>query len=219
MKLALYSGGHPFENKELDRAVLKLACKRPKMVYIPSSSYMCDVDFRDFVSQYKKFNIERFINFPIDVPVSEVLRNEVLNSDIIHLSGGNTYYFLHHLRRTKLLGDLKKYVKKGGVLTGLSAGAILMTKHIGAAGFPAFDRDENYSGIKNFDALNLIDFEFFPHYKNSKRYFEEMTKYTWESDRPLYACRDGSGIIVKNEEVHFYGQVRCFISGKSFKVS
>ena len=95
MKLVLYSGGHDFENIQLDRHLIDLvATNYPQIAYIPSCSYLCDSDFHDFIKQYEKFNIHNIINFPIDLPYTDVLKNEVLKSDIIHLSGGNTYYFL-----------------------------------------------------------------------------------------------------------------------------
>ncbi len=119
MKLALYSGGHDFENREMDRNMLDIAGKRdPQVAFIPSSSYLSHLDFKDFVKQYRRFHIKRFLHFPIDAPYPDVLRQEVFNSDIIHLSGGNTFYFIKHLRKAKLLKELKAFVARGGVLTG-----------------------------------------------------------------------------------------------------
>src|SRR5690606_32920603 len=104
----------------------------------------------------------------------EVLKQEVFKSDIIHLSGGNTFYFIKHLRQAKLLKDFKEFLNNGGVLTGLSAGAIIMTRSIQTAAFPSFDRDENEDNVRNFKGMGLVNFEFFPHYKNSLRYDREI---------------------------------------------
>ena len=218
MKLVFYSGGHDFENNILDKTLIKLAGKNPQITYIPSCSYLCDQDFREFVDQYEKYHIHNIINFPIDIEFTEVLKEEVFKSDIIHLSGGNTYYFLKHLRRTGMLGELKKFAKRGGILTGLSAGAIIMTKSIETAGFPEFDRDDNDENIKNLKAMGLVNFEFFPHYKNSKRYDKEITEYSKSTDRPLYACPDGSGIVVDNDMIKFIGKAYCFHQGRKFIV-
>jgi dipeptidase E len=219
MKLVLYSGGHDYENIQLDKHLIDLVhSESPQITYIPSCSYLCDADFHDFIKQYERFGIHNIINFPIDQPFTEVLKNEVLKSDVIHLSGGNTYYFLKHLRKAKMLGELKKFVKKGGVLTGLSAGAIIMTKTIEMAGIPEFDRDDNDENLKNLSAMNLVDFEFFPHYKNSRRYDVELLGYSKTLDAPIYACPDGSGIVVKNNEISFVGKTYCFFQGKKFIV-
>ncbi len=216
MRLVFYSGGHDFENSLLDESLLGLAGKNPQVTYIPSCSYLCDQDFREFVEQYGKYNIHNIINFPIDNDYTEVLKEEVFKSDIIHLSGGNTFYFLKHLRKTGMLAELKKYVRSGGILTGLSAGAIIMTKSIETASFPEFDRDENDENVKNLKAMGLVNFEFFPHYKNSKRYDKEIAIYSRKTDKPVYACPDGSGIVVDHDKIQFIGKAYCFHQGKKF---
>ncbi|MBC75422.1 MAG: hypothetical protein CME64_05335 [Halobacteriovoraceae bacterium] len=215
MKLALYSGGHDFENIRMDEALLSMVGnKNPKVSFIPSCSYLSHVDFREYVSQYRKHRIKRFIHFPIDTSFSNVVKEEVFNGDIIHLSGGNTYYFLKHLRKAKMLGALKEFVKRGGVLTGLSAGAIIMTKNINTAGFPSFDRDENEDNVKNLNGMGLVNFEFFPHYKNSARYDKELLKYSKKSRNKIYACPDGAGILLNDGMKTFVGKCYCFFNGE-----
>ena len=114
--------------------------------------------------------------------------------------------------------ELKKFVDRGGVLGGLSAGAIMMTPSIATASFPDFDRDENDVGIRNLNALNLMPFEFFPHYLNSRKYIEELNEHSILSSIPLYACPDGSGIIVENHQLRFVGRTWCFHNGQRFKL-
>lgn len=217
MKLALYSGGHDFENKEMDRNLLEMAGKKnPQVTFIPSSSYLSHLDFKEFVRQYKKHKIERFIHFPIDAPFSSVLKKEALRSDIIHLSGGNTFYFIKHLRKSKMLKELKDFALRGGIITGLSAGAIIMTRSIHTAGFPEFDRDENEDNVSNFRGMGLVNFEFFPHYKNSLRYDKEILNYSVTTHNPIYACPDGSGIVISPTEKRLVGKCFCFFQGRKF---
>jgi dipeptidase E len=167
MNLVFYSGGNDQENHLLDKSFVEILDKKnPVITFIPSSSYLSDQEFKSFVRHYSKFKISRFIHFPIDVPFDKILFQEVMRSDAIHMAGGNTFYFLHHLRKMKLLPQLRSFAQKGGVLTGLSAGAIMMTENIEMAAYPEFDRDENIVNIKNLTALNLVDFLFFPHFRN-----------------------------------------------------
>ena len=220
MKLVLYSGGFHSDNIALDKMLLNFFSSDDlQLTFIPSSSYMAEIEFREFVQHYRKFGIRKFLYFPIDIPFNDVTRREVLKSDIIHLGGGNTYYFLRTLRQSKIFKDLKQFVAQGGGLTGLSAGAILMTRNISTAGFPSFDCDENAEELKNLSALNLVDFEFFPHYRNSKRYDDELAKYSTTIDHPLYACPDGAGIIVKGNQISFVNKTVGFFNGKKFKIN
>lgn len=220
MKLVLYSGGDEKDNRELDKSFIQLIGKKnPVVTFIPSSSYLSDQEFKAFVKHYTKFKIKRFIHFPVDIPFDKIMLQEVLRCDAIHLGGGNTFYFLNSLRKAKLIPALRNFVLRGGVLTGLSAGAILMTENIEMAGYPEFDRDENYVGIKNLSSLNLLNFLFFPHFKNSSRYDAVFKKYTKGHKNIIYACPDGAGIVVCDGELRFIGKTYAFSGGHKFSIN
>lgn len=219
MKLVFYGGGDDEDNCDLDRILLEMSgTARPLITYIPSCSYESEDYFRDFVKQYEKFRVKRILNFPIDINIEPILMREVFKSDIIHLSGGNTFYFLHCLRKAKLLGELKKFVRRGGILTGLSAGGILMTPNIETAAFPSFDRDDNEDNLKNLNSLGLVKFFFFPHYRNSKRYDDELIRYSRTANLPVYAVPDGAGIIVNGEDLIFHKKVYCFYKNQKIQM-
>lgn len=220
MKLVLYSSGYDEDNRHIDDRLKKLIAKNdPQITFIPSSSYLSFEEYGQFVEYYKRYNWKRFLHFPIDIDYSETLKKEAFQSDVIHLGGGNTFYFLKHLRKKKLLQELKNFVSRGGILTGISAGAILMTEHIETAGFPTFDRDDNEDNMKNLNSLKLTNFEFFPHYKKSQRYDTELINYSKTSKNPIYALSDGSGIIVDNGSIQFLGRCHAFVNGQKFLLS
>ena len=220
MKLVFYGGGDSKDNVPVDKSLIRMIDKKsPLFTYIPSSSIDSDIEFVEFVKQYKKYKVKRFLTYPLDTLSDDVLTEQVFKSDVIHLGGGNTYYFLKTLRKRKLMGELKKFVKRGGILTGLSAGAILMTPRIHTASFPEHDRDENDCNIKNFNSLNLVDFEFFPHYKNSKRYDLDLRRHSENNQNPIYACYDGSAVIVDKGDLKFVGRVYMFYQGRKLKIN
>ena len=142
-----------------------------------------------------------------------------LKSDIIHLSGGNTYHFLNALRKSGLIEHLRDFAFKGGVISGLSAGGIMLTPSIQTASFPDFDKDDNEIGLRSYKALSLVNFEFFPHYINTKRYNEPLLKHSRKTNRPIFALPDGSGILVNHEDTQFLGEAFCFHAGRKFKIS
>ena len=214
MKLILYSGGSDEENSELDKRLKLLLPKNPLVTYIPASSFESEIYFRQYVDRFKRYGIKKFLHFPVDIPTDPVLEEEVWKSDLIHLDGGNTYYFLASLRKKKLLGKLREFVQRGGVLSGESAGSILQTPNISMAGIPKFDCDDNDVRLKNLTSFCLVPFEFAPHFINSKRYHSAYKSYTKKTARRLYACRDGAGIIVEGENISFIGDVFCFFKGK-----
>ncbi len=220
MKLVFYSGGDDKDNRQLDKTFIELLGKKnPVVTFIPSSSYLSEQEFKVFVKHYSKYKISRFIHFPIDVPFDKIMFQEVMRSDAIHMGGGNTFYFLNTLRKAKLLSNLRQFAEKGGVLTGLSAGAIIMTENIELAGYPEFDRDENMVGLKNFSSLGLVDFAFFPHFKNSSRYDTAFKCYSKLKSKVIYACPDGAGIVVNNGELRFIGKTYAYSDGHKFSIN
>ena len=142
---------------------------------------------------------DRFLadaNFRAKVTESLAIADvDIDDYDIVYLAGGNTYHFLHHLRVSGLLEAVGRFASRGGVVAGLSAGALILTPHIGLAGYPAWDRDENRIGLsgRGCRGLGLTRFEFFPHYRRSARYRDALLDYSRRSRLPVYACPDGSG--------------------------
>jgi dipeptidase E len=220
MKIVLCSGGTKEENLYLNQKALELTGKTsPKLTLIPSSSYDAEVDFKFFVKEFQELGVSRFMHFCVDIPYTKTVLKEVLQSDLIFLGGGNTFYFLKHLRSEGMFNHFEKFLKRGGVLCGLSAGAIVLTPHVHTASFPHFDRDDNPFSMKNLNAGRFVNFEFFPHYKNSKRYETEMIHYSKKTNIPLYACADGGGIIIEDDEISFVGKTFQFYKGKKLIVS
>ena len=220
MKLVLYSGGSEEDNRYLNERALELTgVDSPKLTLIPSSSYDAEVDFKFFVQEFSELGVQRFMHFCVDIPFTQTLFNEMFQSDLIFLGGGNTFYFLKYLKKAGMFPQLKKFLERGGVLCGLSAGAIVLTPHVHTATFPHFDRDENPFGMKNLSAMRFVNFEFFPHYKNSKRYDAELLHHSKNSNLPLYACADGGGIIVENQQISFSGKAYQFYQGKKLTLS
>ena len=220
MKLVFYSGGYPSENAHLNNSLISLFNKpNLKLTFIPSCSYHGAEDFKEIIAKYRPYGVKKFLKVDVDMDVKLSQRQAILSSDIIFLGGGNTYYFLKHLRKSGVLKDLKEWALSGGVLAGMSAGAIMMTSKIDTAGFPSFDCDENEESMKSLKAMNLVNFEFSPHYKNSKRYDQELMIYSKALESPLYACPDGAGIMLIEDEIRFIGKTFCFFNGKKYIVN
>jgi len=220
MSLVFYSGGHYYDNTPLNKRCIELSGRRtPKVTFIPASSDYGLEDFRDFVEAWDQIKNCQFVYFPIDYTFTDEMKNRALSSDIIFLSGGNTYNFLKNLREKGIMNDLADAHKSGRVIAGLSAGAILMTPNINTAGFPEFDRDENFVGLKVKKALNFVNFEFFPHYTHSARYRKAIKTYSQKSKNSVFALPDTSGLIVTPEGLELSGPAYLFIKGQELNLS
>jgi len=210
-KLVLHSDqiqGH----KKVDLAFMELLGKKgPRLAYIPSQSDLQRRYFNEKVEWYKQFGITNLLYFDVDKEYDERKIDKLLACDAIFLSGGNTYYFLNSLKKREFLPILIEYVWKGGILIGVSAGSIIMSKTINITTL----HDENTIGLKDYTALGLVDFEFFPHLDhNMKQYLEDLKKYSIKSNSVIYACKDGDGIIVNDHEINFFGNVLKIKNGE-----
>jgi dipeptidase E len=198
------------------------------MTYLAYTADRASAYYRRFERRYKAFGGTEFACIAADDPAlsrpGAARRNAIARlhaSDIVYLSGGNTFHFLAHLRRSRLFSALQRFADRGGVLAGLSAGAILTTPNIGLAAYPSFDHDENEVGLpeSRWGALDLVDFEFFPHYRTSRRYRDALLDYSRRSRFPVYACRDGSGIVVERDRLTAHGEVWLFDRGQDRKIT
>lgn len=88
---------------------------------------------------------------------------KLLSSNIVVISGGNTFNLLRNLRKSGLDKSIKEFVTKPDfVLAGFSAGALVLTPTITVCDLPNFD--ENLVGLDDLSGLGIVDFEIFPHY-------------------------------------------------------
>lgn len=223
MKLLFYSGGQQAANRDLHQELMDLTGKRQKisMTYIPFCLEDSQIFFRRSVKRYQRFGATRFHCFPIDTPKPPTAAEikKALSSDIVYLAGGNTFYFLSWLKRRKLLGALREYVRQGGVLAGLSAGAHIMTPHIALAGLKGLDPDENEVGLKSLSALGLVSFEFMAHFWANQRSLKIMRKYSSQSGNSIYACADGGGIVINGDSFTVHGKTWIFHGGDWVKIN
>lgn len=234
-RIVLYSGGQARRNALLHRSLLELALRGPargrrrvRMTYLPFTAAGSAPFFQRFARRYRAFGGTDFRCIPADLPelarpgaARRLAAEALLSSDVVYLAGGNTFYFLLHLQRSGLLSALKRFAARGGVLAGMSAGAHLLTPHVHLAGFPPFDRDENEVGLPRhaLGAVGLVDFEFFPHYRHSPRYRAALADYSRRERSLLYACRDGSGLVVEGDRITPLGDVWIFDRGHERRIS
>ena len=78
--------------------------------------------------------------------------------------------------------------------------------------------DKNMVGLKNFSALGLNNFEFFPHFdKSNSGVGKRLKEYSKASKSVIYTCNDGDGIIVDDDNIQFFGEVLKIENGKIMK--
>jgi dipeptidase E len=219
MNLWLYSSGGA-ENVDIDfKLTSQLPPKKAKLTFVSSCHEDAAEYYDEFIERFCKFGKYDFYMVHVDKPLTKRDTSKLESSDLIYLSGGNTFYFLKTLKKNPLKEHLWRHIKQDRVLAGHSAGSILMTPSISTAGYPEHDCDENYVGITNLRALKLVNFEVLPHYRDLRRYDNAIYENIEGARFPVYAMKDGSSIHVGQTSLSFYGDIWLFHEGRKLKIS
>jgi dipeptidase E len=112
---------------------------------------------------------------------------------------GKYRIFLKKIKERKLKEAIIKFVKnKNNLLIGISAGGIIMTNNINTSNIL------NKESVKNKKGLGLVNFEFFPHYKNL--YKKPIQKYSSKITRKIFICSENEILFInkKNENMNNY---------------
>jgi len=209
--LVLLSGFTEKDNVNLKNKMKEIFLdKRYTLSYIPSITDRKLEHFEETKIRLNEYGNFDFNYFDIDDFCDIDKIEKIFKSDVIYLSGGNTYYFLNNLRKRYLITRLRKYIDNGGYIIGLCAGAIMMAKDISAARFGG----EDIVGLSSLSSLALVDFDFMPHWNQNSYYLEELKEYSNNTGSTVYTCNDGDGIIVMNNKLHFFGDIQMIKEGK-----
>ncbi len=204
-KLVLYSDQIPPLTNRIDNELKTLFNKpNPRIGFIPSTSDPERKYYEERKAFYNQLGIDLDVYFELDKEWKPDLLELLLDCDAIHLTGGNTYYFLHWLRRRNMMDTLVQYVAQGGLLIGVSAGSILMTPDISTSSFCG---DEVIEGETDFSGLGLVDFSFVPHFGAIPISLDDLKKYSRDKQTVVYAARDSGGIVVIEDEVKCIGDL------------
>lgn len=137
MNIFMYSDQVIDDNQQIDFRLIEAAKNsvgelgKVKVGYIPSGGDKDRMYYNDRISYYKKYGINDFMFFDLDEEYDESLMSELRTCTIIHLSGGKPVELNLNVRKRQFGHFLNEFIHNGGILVGVSAGAIQMTQSIG----------------------------------------------------------------------------------------
>jgi len=223
MNLVLYSADGFRINTKIDKVVRNLLSKNSSISCLSSFLDKKRRYFNQFLSRFKKNGYKNFKFFELPRNFKGPKINEIFKSKAIYLAGGDPHLFLAFIHKRGLKRKLVSFVKRGGVLLGASAGAMLMTPTVDTTIFLNND-PKSYRKLKPTKALSLVDFEFFPHYQRKeelpqlKKIDYALKKRSLLVGRPIIACREGEGLIIWGETKIIIGDPVVFKNGAKTKL-
>lgn len=199
-------------NKDIQNEISMGVLKRGGKVAYVSSTPQDETKkwFHNTEKEYASFDPKiELTYFDLSDNFSDQQLEGILQFGTIHLSGGNTFGFLDYIKQRSFEKILRTHLDNKGLIIGVSAGSLVLTPNIKIAEFP--EADENVVGLTDLSALNFVNFEFQPHFKESQ--IEMLQDYSKSSDSIIYAATDSDGVLVIDEEIKLFGKVLKFYKG------
>ena len=192
--LAMGGGGFSMEpkNLKLDKYLLSLSSKnKPKVCFIATASGDAEKYINSFYKSFSNLKCETS-HLSLFKPPEGILRDFVLNKDILYVGGGNTRNLLVLWKEWGLHKILKEAWLNGSILAGISAGSICW--------FEQGLTDSVTGKLLPLECLGFLKGSNCPHYDGeSKRRPMYQKEIMNKNMKPGIACDDGVAAHFINE--------------------
>lgn len=158
------------ETYAIDSRIVGLAGKEnPTALFIPTASGDSEGYWKAFQTVYgdKLGCLTQALFLMRDPPSPAVIRDMILNADLIYVGGGNTLRLMRAWRRHGIDTLLKRAAARDVVLSGVSAGAMCWFKY-GNRLPPSVDEGDVGAYVR-LRGLGLVDGLLCPHYNSEPR--------------------------------------------------
>ena len=175
-----------------------------KAIFIPTAGD--PYDNRDFV-EADKLALEKYGLNVVEMDVKnkdeEEIRKAIDGADVVLVAGGDTFYLMEKLKESGADKIIKKFIEKGGVYIGSSAGSIVCCPTI--EGAEEFDNPSLAPRLDNFDGMGVFKDVIIPH-THKEKYFERVKRATKQLESKGYKVH-----LLTDDDVLFFDGVSCTI--------
>lgn len=145
---------------------------KKKAIFIPTAGD--PYNNRDFV-EADRIALEKYGLDVVEMDVKnrseEEIREAIDGADIVLVAGGNTFYLMEKLKKSRADKVIKEFIEKGGMYIGSSAGSIICCPTI--EGAKEFDDPSLAPKLDNFDGMGIFKDVIIPH-TQKKKYFKRI---------------------------------------------
>ena len=201
------------DNLAIDRYILRLArVSNPKVCFVPTASGDNDNFIRRFYQAFTTLEC-RPNHLSLFKPPCRDLQKFVCEQDVIYVGGGNTRNMLLLWREWSLDKYFDTALKKGTVLSGLSAGAICWFEQATTDSFGPANSDD----LAAMSCLGFIPGSHCPYYDSDNRKQDYHRRLMSGELADGYATEVGSALHFTNRELT--GTVSSRDSAKAYHVA
>ena len=178
-KFMLIGGGNigrndtEYETKTIDKEIVKMTNKdKPNFLFIGFASSFADSYYKIIKKIYQNLGCntsyikkKNLLNNP------DIVKNKILDADIIYFGGGDTLKLLEKIEDYNLKETIDKAISNNTVIAGMSVGAIMLCKEGYSDSKILRDESDKHEFIKG---LNYIDIIISPHYEKDSLKEKEL---------------------------------------------
>jgi dipeptidase E len=139
---------------------------------------------------------------PENISLYDVDSNEKLDLseiDVLLVEGGNTFYYLHKIRKKGYRDDIRGFIERDGVYLGTSAGSMMMGPYIDEN--LTIDVNFNEWGLENTTGFGYFDFHLLVHWDSV---FDDLhtdaIKYCWDTGKRVIPLTDQQAVLVMDND-------------------
>ena len=203
-KMVLIGGGDigrgntAYETKVIDEEIVKMTnIDKPNFLFIGLASSFSDSYYDTIKKIYKNLGCEtvylkkkNIINNP------DIVKDKISNADIIYIGGGDSIKLINEIKEYKLDILLKEAYKKGTILVGISAGAILLSKEGFSDSLILRNESNKHSFVEGINLNNLI---ISPHYNSSIEKTNELKEQI--ATRKVYGLENCTALKIEDDKI------------------
>ena len=206
MKFILHSDQSIKLTAELDTLLIKSMTgkKNPRIGYIPSALDVRRKHFEEKLAYYSKIGFPDVDLLEPTEPLEEKACLDFFSRDLIHLSGGQVGPYRDRLLNAGLDIKIASFLEKGGVVLGVSAGAMILQR--------TFELARLHGDKGDFKGLGFLDFEVSPHTSEYFPVLKRLEDFSRNAKKVVYALNDGDALTVnatpKGSKVKMFGNAK-----------
>lgn len=209
-RLVMYSDQKRGVSDGVDAELARLLTRDARIAFVPAQSDKRRRYFAAAEAHYAHLGFHGILHCDLDAEWDSSVVDEALRCDAIHLGSGDPVALVASIRRRGLVTRLREFAHRG-VLIGVSAGAMALSKSVSLATYlEAVEREGAKRAAiprttEDLTGLGLVDFDFHPHHDEAPELEPALLRYRQVSKRGLVTCSDDGGVIVNGEAITLVG--------------
>jgi cyanophycinase len=201
--LALVGSGEYLPDMEpVDRLLLAVLGEHPSVVCLPTAA---GTEGTERINYWSALGVDHFTRLGVAVKTIPVitrqdaydidLSEQVRQADLVYMSGGHPDYLLQVLRDSPVWQAILDVLKRGGILAGCSAGAMIMGARI-----PGFPRSRPAFNLLPEKALVI------PHFDEVPAWFVPVARFLTNRHLQLVGIPGFTALLVDDTQGQVLGR-------------